>query len=144
MADKIFVNLPVKDLKKTTAFFAKLGFKFNPMFTDDNAACMVVGENMFAMLLAEKFFKGFLPGREICDAKKSTEVLVALSLESRKAVDEMLKSAVAAGGREYREKQDYGWMYGRAFQDLDGHIWEPFYMDMDAVPGEMKKKGQAK
>ncbi|HEX6561186.1 MAG TPA: VOC family protein [Nitrososphaera sp.] len=137
---KIFVNLPVKDLKKTMEFFGNLGFGFNPMFTDENAACMVISEDIYAMLLTEKFFKGFIPGREICDSRKSTEALVAVSLESRAKVDEMIKKAVAAGGSEYRETQDYGWMYGRAFQDINGHIWEPFYANMDALPEEMKNK----
>lgn len=135
---KIFVNLPVKDLEKTKAFFGKLGFAFNPMFTDENAACMVISDDNYAMLLTEKFFKNFIPDRAICDAK-STEALVALAFESRAKVDEIVQKAVAAGSSEYREKQDYGWMYGRAFQDIDGHIWEPFYMDMNAIPEEMKK-----
>lgn len=141
-ATKIFVNLPVKDLKKTMDFFGKLGFKFNPVFTDENAACLVISENIYAMLLVEKFFKNFIPDKEICDAKSSTEALVALSLASRKEVDELIKKVVAAGGSEYRQAQDYGWMYGRAFQDIDGHIWEIFYADMNAMPEEMKKKGQ--
>lgn len=138
MNTKLFVNLPVKDLEKTKDFFGKLGFSFNTMFTDENAACMVIGEDNYVMLLTEKFFKNFIPDREICDAK-STEALIALSLESRAQVDDMVKKAIAAGSSEYREKQDYGWMYGRAFKDINGHIWEPFYMDMNAVPKEMKK-----
>ncbi len=142
-ATKIFVNLPVKDLKKTMDFFSRLGFKFNPMFTDENAACVVISENIYAMLLVEKFFKGFIPGKEICDAKSSAEALIALSLKSRGEVDELIKKAVAAGGSEYRQAQDYGWMYGRAFQDIDGHIWEIFHADMSAIPEEMKNKGRA-
>lgn len=144
MAKQIFVNLPVKYLNKTIEFFTKLGFKFNPQFTDENATCMIIGENMFAMLLVEKFFKTFTPNKEICDAKKNTEVLVALSVESREKVDEMIKKAIGAGGREYRTAQDYGWMYGRAFEDINGHIWEVFYMDEKAMPEEMKKKGVRK
>jgi predicted lactoylglutathione lyase len=140
MNTKIFVNLPVKDLKKTMEFFGNLGFKFNPMFTDENAACMVISEDIYSMLLTEKFFKNFIPGREICDTGKSTETLIALSMESRAQVDEMIKKAVAAGGSEYREKQDYGWMYGRAFKDMNGHIWELAYMDMNSIPEEMKNK----
>lgn len=139
---QIFVNLPVKDLKKTMDFFGKLGFSFNPVFTDENAACMVISENIYAMLLVEKFFKSFIPEKEICDAKRSTEALVALSTGSRKEVDELVGKAVAAGGSEYRHAQDYGWMYGRAFQDIDGHIWEIFYANMDAMPKEMKNKGK--
>lgn len=133
MSTKVFVNLPVRDLEKTKEFFGKLGFTFNPMFTDENAACMVISEENYAMLLTEKFFKGFIPGREIC-GPKSTEVLVALELDSRAKVDEIVDKAVAAGGSEYRETQDYGWMYGRAFQDINGHIWEPFYADLNAMP----------
>jgi len=137
---KIFVNLPVSDLKKTMNFFSELGFKFNPMFTDENAACMVISEDIYVMLLVETFFKSFIPDKEICDAKTSAEAIVALSAKSRKEVDELIKKAVAAGGSEYRQAQDYGWMYGRAFQDINGHIWEIFYMDMNAIPEEMKKK----
>ena len=141
-ARKIFVNLPVKDLKKTMDFFSKLGFEFNPIFTDENAACLVISEDIYAMLLVEKFFKSFIPDKEICDAKSSTEALIALSTKTRQEVDELIKKAVAAGGSEYRQAQDYGWMYGRAFQDINGHIWELFYADMNALPEEMKKKGQ--
>jgi predicted lactoylglutathione lyase len=137
---KIFLNLPVKDLKKTMDFFSKLDFKFDAMFTDENAACMIIGENIYAMLLVEKFFKSFIPNKEICDAKSSTEVLIALSTKSRDEVDSLIKKAVDTGGSEYRERQDYGWMYGRAFQDIDGHIWEIMYADMNAIPEEMKKK----
>ncbi len=141
MSTQIFVNLPVKDLKKTIAFFTKLGFKFNPQFTDENATCMIIGDNIFAMLLVEKFFKTFIPDKDISDAKKNTEVLLALSIESRTKVDQMMANVIDAGGKEPRKPQDHGWMYGRAFEDLDGHIWEIFYMDMAAMPGEMKKKG---
>jgi len=139
MAKQIFVNLPVKDLDKSIEFFTKLGFKFNPQFTDENATCMIIGENMFAMLLVEKFFKTFTK-KEICDAKKSTEVLVALSVESRKKVDEMIKKAIEAGGTEPRAPQDHGWMYGRSFEDINGHVWEIFYMNESKMPKEMKKK----
>jgi predicted lactoylglutathione lyase len=139
---QIFVNLPVKDLKRTMDFFGKMGFSFNPVFTDENAACMVISENIYAMLLVEKFFQGFIPGREICDSRKSTEALVALSAASRQEVDELVRKVVAAGGSEYREAQDYGWMYGRAFQDLDGHIWEVFHANLDAMPEEMKNKAK--
>jgi uncharacterized protein len=139
---QIFVNLPVKDLNKTVDFFGKLGFKFNPMFTDENATCMVISKDIYAMLLVEKFFKSFIPDKEICDSKRSAEALVALSAGSRKEVDELVGKAVAAGGSEYRQTQDYGWMYGRAFQDINGHIWEIVYMNMDAMPKEMKNKAK--
>lgn len=139
MAKQIFVNLPVKDLNKTKEFFTKLGFGFNPKFTDENAVCMIIGENIFAMLLVEKFFQTFIK-KQIADAKKTTEVLTALAVDSREEVDEMVKNAISAGGKEPREPQDYGWMYGRAFEDLDGHIWEVFYMDESKMPQEMKNK----
>ena len=140
MNTKVFVNMSVKDLNRSKEFFGKLGFTFNPMFTDENAACMVISEENYAMLLTESFFKNFIPGREICDTGKNTETLVALGLESGAEVDEIIRNAVAAGGSEYREKQDYGWMYGRAFSDLDGHIWEAFYADLNAMPEAMKNK----
>ncbi len=117
MATKIFVNLPVKDLNKTIEFFTKLGFKFNPQFTDENATCMIVGEDIFVMLLVEKFFKTFTK-KEICDTSKKTEVIVALSVEGREKVDQMINRAIEAGGRESREPQDHGWMYGRSFEDI--------------------------
>jgi predicted lactoylglutathione lyase len=139
---KIFVNLPVSDLKKTMDFFGKLGFSFNPVFTDENAACLVISDDIYAMLLVEKFFKSFIPGKEICDSRRSTETLVSLTAGSRQEVDEMIRKAVAAGGSEYRQAQDYGWMYGRAFQDIDGHIWEVLHANLDAMPEEMKNKGQ--
>lgn len=133
MVKQIFVNLPVADLKKSVAFFTALGFTFDPNFTDDAATCMIIGENMFAMLLTNSAFTTFTP-KPICDAKKNTEVLVALNLENRAAVDEMVRQAVAAGGSTYKEPQDHGFMYAHGFQDLDGHIWEPFYMDPNAKP----------
>jgi uncharacterized protein len=132
MTTKIFVNLPVKDLNKTVEFFTKLGFKFNPQFTDENATCMIIGDDIFVMLLVEKFFKTFTKN-EICDTSKYTEVLLALSADSREKVDEMIKKAIESGGSEYREPQDHGWMYGRSFQDIDGHIWEIIYMDENAI-----------
>ncbi len=135
MLKQIFVNLPVEDLNKTVEFFTKLGFKFNPQFTDENATCMIISDNIFAMLLVEKFFKTFIK-KEICDAKKSTEVLLALSAGSRQEVDDIIKKAIAAGAKEPKEPQEYPWMYGRAFEDLDGHIWEVFYMDMEKFPSK--------
>lgn len=132
MATKIFVNLAVKDLKKSIAFFTRLGFKFNPQFTDETATCMIVGEDIFVMLLTEAKFKTFTP-KAICDARKATEVLVCLSSDSRAKVDEMVRNAVAAGGTTYNEPQDHGFMYGHGFQDLDGHIWELAFMDPSAI-----------
>jgi predicted lactoylglutathione lyase len=132
MATQLFVNLPVKDLNKSIEFFSKLGFTFNPQFTDESATCMIVAEDIFVMLLTEAKFRTFTP-KEICDATKSTEVLVCLSIESREKVDEMVRKAVAAGGKTYNEPQDHGFMYGHGFQDLDGHIWEIIFMEPSAI-----------
>jgi uncharacterized protein len=132
VATKIFVNLPIEDLPKTKDFFGKLGFKFNAQFTDDTGACMIVSEDAYVMLLTHPKFKEFAP-HAIADANQSTEVLVALSCESRAKVDEMVAKAVAAGGRIYSKPNDYGFMYGHGFQDLDGHVWEVFYMDPSSV-----------
>jgi uncharacterized protein len=137
MKTKIFVNLPVKDLNKAIAFFTKLDFKFNPQFTDENATCMIVGENIFVMLLVEKFFKTFTK-KEICDTSKNTEVIVALSADSREKVDQMMSKAIESGGSESRDPQDHGWMYGRSFEDIDGHIWEIIYMDESAIKNNEK------
>jgi uncharacterized protein len=132
MATKIFVNLPVKNLNKSIEFFSQLGFRFNQQFTDETATCMIVTDDIFAMLLTEEKFKTFTP-KEICDAKKYSEVLVALSYDSRSDVDDMVRKAIAAGGSTYNEPQDHGFMYAHGFQDLDGHIWEIFYMDPSFV-----------
>ena len=131
MARKMFVNLPVKDLKKSIGFFTKLGFTFNPQFSDETATCMIVSEDIFVMLLTHDKFKSFTP-KAICDATKSTEVLVCLSCESRENVDDMVRQAVDAGGTTYNQPQDHGFMYGHGFQDLDGHIWELIHMRSSA------------
>jgi uncharacterized protein len=110
------------------AFFKALGFTFNPQFTDDNAACMVISEHNYAMLLTHDFFKGFVT-KPVSDAHTSTEVLIALALDSKAAVDDMIAKAVSAGGKEPRRQQDHGFMFQRTFEDLDGHTWEPFWMD---------------
>lgn len=128
MARKIFVNLPVKDLQKSMAFFSSLGFTFNMQFTDETAACMVISENIYTMLLTEKKFKDFTPN-PICDAKKSTEALICLDTDSRADLEMMVKKAAAAGGTVYAKPQDHGFMYQHGFQDLDGHIWELVYME---------------
>ena len=134
MATKIFVNLPVKDLNQSMGFFSKLGYTFNPQFTDEKAACMVINDgSIYAMLITEPFFQTFTK-KEISDAKRSTEVLIALDADSRTQVDEMVKKAVEAGGSVYRDPEDHGWMYGHSFADLDGHQWEILYMDETAIP----------
>lgn len=135
MATKIFVNLPVKDLTRSIEFFTKLGFTFNPQFTDDKATCMIISENIFAMLLVEERFKDFTK-KQVCDAKENTEVLIALDADSREEVDEMVQKAVEAGGSIYKDPQDHGWMYGHSFADPDGHQWEILYMDESAIPQE--------
>jgi uncharacterized protein len=132
VATKIFVNLPVQKLDRSIDFFTKLGFTFNPQFTDETATCMIVSEDIFVMLLTHEKFQTFTP-KAICDATKSTEVLVCLSTESRKEVDEMVERAIAAGGTTYNQPQDHGFMYAHGFQDLDGHIWELAYMEPSAV-----------
>jgi predicted lactoylglutathione lyase len=132
MTTQIFVNLPVKDLERSKGFFATLGFTFNPQFTNEQAACMVVSDAIFVMLVVEKFFKTFTQ-KTVADATKTTEVLVCLSCESRAKVDELVKKAVAAGGMSPRAPQDHGFMYGHGFEDLDGHIWELMYMEPGGV-----------
>ncbi len=133
MATQIFVNLPVKDLDKSKKFFTDIGFTINPQFTDEKAACVVISEDIYAMILREEFFKTFIPNKEIADSTKSTEVLVALSADSKEKVNELADKALAAGASKLREPDDYGFMYSRSFQDPDGHIWEVVYMDMNAV-----------
>jgi uncharacterized protein len=132
MTRAIFVNLPVRDLKKSMDFFAKLGFTFNAQFTDETAACMTISEGIFVMLLTENKFKTFTP-KQICDANKSTEVLLCLSSASRDEINELVRKAVAAGGTTYKKPEDHGFMYGHGFQDLDGHIWELAFMEPSAT-----------
>ena len=127
---QIFVNLPVKDLKQSIAFFTQLGFGFDPRFTDDNATCLILGENHFAMLLRHEFFQTFTP-KKIADARTHAEALIALSLGSRHEVDEIVAKAVAAGGTPDVAK-DHGFMYEHGFQDPDGHNWGVFWMDIAA------------
>ncbi len=134
MARQIFVNLPVADLERAIAFFSALGFSFNAQWTDDSATCMVVGDNIFVMLLTRARFQGFTP-KPVADATATTEVLLCLALDSRAAVDAMVKQAVAAGGSTYNEPQDHGFMYGHGFADPDGHIWELIHL----VPAEEGK-----
>jgi uncharacterized protein len=134
MVTKIFVNLPVKDLKKTIDFFTHLGFTFNLQITDDKAACMIiVDSSIYAMLITEDYFKTFTK-KEIADATKTTEVLIALDTESKDAVEALVKKAIEAGGSIYADPQDYGWMYQHGFADPDGHQWEILYMDESKIP----------
>ncbi|MEO6166998.1 MAG: VOC family protein [Chitinophagales bacterium] len=133
MPSQIFVNLPVKDLNKSVDFFTKLGFTFNPQFTDENATCMIVGENNYVMLLVEPFFKSF-SRKEIPDAGKTAQVIVAISTDNRQNVKDMVSKAIEAGGKISLEPKDHGFMYQESFEDLDGHLWEVFYMDESAIP----------
>jgi uncharacterized protein len=132
---KVFVNLAVRDLKKSMEFFSKLGFTFNKQFTDDNAACMVLSSEGYVMLLGEPFFKSFTK-REICDTTRQNEALLALSCESRAEVDEMVKTAVANGATHAMDPQDHGFMYAWSFYDIDGHHWEVLWMDPAAIQSE--------
>lgn len=129
---KLFVNLPVKDLEKSKAFFGKLGFAFNPKFTDQNAACVVVGEDLFAMLLVESYFKTFTT-KDIADTSKTTELLLGFSVQSKAQVDEIVDEALKSGGKPFNGTKDYGFMYNRSFQDPDGHLWEVIWLDPNAT-----------
>ena len=119
-------------VKKSIDFFTTLGFSFNPKFSDEHTTCMIIAENIFAMLVTEQRFKDFTK-KEICNAHKNTEVLIAIDVDNREKVDEMVKNAVGAGGTIYMEPQDQGSMYGHSFADLDGHQWEIMYMDENEI-----------
>lgn len=134
MTTKVFINLPVKDLEKSKSFFQGLGYSFNPQFSDENAACMVISDTIFAMLLVESYFQTFT-NKEICDATKSTEVLIALDASSKAEVQEMVSKAEKLGAVIYKEPADHGWMYQHSFADLDGHQWEFAYLDETQLPG---------
>jgi uncharacterized protein len=127
MHKQIFVNLPIADMAKSKAFFTALGYSFDPNFTNDQGASLVLGENLYAMLLVREFFATFID-KPIADAHKSTEVLVCVSCDSREQVDSLVAKAIAAGGKAPRKPQDHGFMYGHGFEDLDGHIWELVHM----------------
>ena len=132
MTTQIFVNLAVKDLDKSKVFFAHLGYTFNPQFTDENAACLIISDNIYAMLHTEPFFKNFTK-KEIANAHKSTEVLVCLSCENRGQVDDIVRKAIEAGGKILAAPQDHGFMYSHGFEDLDGHQWEYMFMESSYV-----------
>ena len=136
MLREIFVNLPIKDMARSQAFFKALGLRFNPQFTNEQGACLEIAPNIYAMLLIEPFFQGFtkLP---IADARKTTEVLIALSCDSRAEVDELVAKAVAAGATTPNAPVDHGFMFQHGFADLDGHQWEVFWMDMTKAPAQM-------
>ncbi|GGH63170.1 hypothetical protein HNQ91_002586 [Filimonas zeae] len=133
MATQIFVNLPVKDLNRSKAFFTQLGYTFNQQFTDEKAACMIVSDTIYVMLLIESFFQTFTK-KEIADARKTVECSIALSAGSKEAVNEMVDKAVAAGATIPNDASDYGFMYQHSFDDLDGHHWEYIWMDPNGAP----------
>jgi len=133
MSRQIYVNLPIKNMERSKAFFGALGFSFNPQFTNEQGACMVITETIYVMLLVEPFFQTFTK-KQIADAGKTTEVLICLSCASRAEVDELVRKAIAASASTPNAPQDHGFMYGHGFQDLDGHIWELMYMDPNAAP----------
>ncbi|MBD8524027.1 MULTISPECIES: VOC family protein [Lysinibacillus] len=131
----IFINLPVKNVKKSTSFFQELGFEFNQQFSDETTSSMIISENIFALLMVEDRFKGF-SNKEIPDTSVSAEAILCLSAENREQVDQLVNKALASGGKPYSDPQDHGFMYGWGFQDLDGHIWEVVYMDEHAINQE--------
>ncbi|KAB1985215.1 MULTISPECIES: VOC family protein [Streptomyces] len=130
----IFVNLPVSDVAASRQFFTELGYTINPQFSTDDCACVVISDTIVAMLLSRQRYADFTK-KEIADATRTSEVLLCLSAESREKVDELVDAAIAAGGSGTGEAQDQGFMYGRAFDDLDGHTWEVMWMDPAAVQG---------
>ncbi|HEX2061209.1 MAG TPA: VOC family protein [Thermoanaerobaculia bacterium] len=132
MSREIYVNLSVRDLEKSKEFFSGLGFTFNPQFTDDKAACMVINDKAYVVLLTDQFFRGFTKN-EPCDTSRATEALLAVSCSSRAEVDQMVRKAIDAGGRHAMDAMDHGFMYGWSFYDLDGHHWEVMWMDPAAV-----------
>ncbi len=136
MKTQIFVNFSTKDLERAKTFFQAIWFTLNKQFTDDKAASVVINDSIYCMVISEEFFNTFIPGKTIADSSKSVETLLALSAESKEEVDAFMKRVLDAGGTEYREPFDHGFMYGRAFQDPDMHIWEIFWMDPAHVQKE--------
>lgn len=132
-ARQLFVNLPVRDVERTVDFFEALGFSFDPRFTDERGACVVLGENMRAMLLAEPFFRSFIAGKDTCDTRIGAEALTCIALGSRDEVDAIVSRALAAGARIPNPPQDHGFMYAHGFEDLDGHFWEFIHMQSEAA-----------
>jgi predicted lactoylglutathione lyase len=136
MPTQIFINMQVNDLAKSKAFFEALGYSFNAQFSSDDVAALVISDTIYAMLHTPTSMLRFLPtGKTAADATKHTEVLLAISLESKDAVNGIFEKAIAAGATECRPTQDHGFMFGRSFNDLDGHIWEVYWMDLSLIPG---------
>jgi len=136
MTKNMYLNLAVKDLQKSKAFFTALGFSFNKQFTNNDGACLVLGQNIYAMLLTEKFFKTFT-AKQLAETGKTVECIICIDAESREAVDEIVKKAFEAGAGKHNDVQDHGWMYANGFEDLDGHLWEIAYMDANAAPQQV-------
>lgn len=143
VAGKVFVSLPVKDLQRSRAFFRTLGFAAEPGFSGETAVCMKLGKDTYAMLATEEYFATFVPGREIADARRNAQVVVAFCVGSREEVDALADKASSAGGAEYREPMDLGWMYGRAFVDPDGHVWEVLHLDERRMPDDANTSGES-
>jgi Predicted lactoylglutathione lyase len=140
---QIYVNLHVKDVKRSMAFFTGLGFEFDLRFTDEKqAACLVIGENIYVMLLQEEYLKTFTK-REVVDTEKYAQLTIALAADSREKVDEIVNKAVSLGGKLYTDPMDHGFMYQWGFQDPDGHVWEIGYMDMSVFEAQGQEQGQA-
>ncbi|MNI55642.1 Glyoxalase-like domain protein [compost metagenome] len=131
-AGQLFVNLPVTNLQKSIDFFTALGFEFNPQFTDENATCMIINQNTYAMLLTREYFNTFT-SKKVIDTAEHTEVIIAISASSKTQVDELVQKALGAGGKPFNDPVDHGFMYNWSFQDPDGHLWEVMYMDESAV-----------
>ncbi|HLP72899.1 MAG TPA: VOC family protein [Bacteroidales bacterium] len=132
MGKKIFINLPVKDLKRTASFFSRLGYSFNPQFSDEKAKCMIISDDIYVMLLTEPFFTSFT-GKDVPDTKTSSEVILSLQADSREGVDTYLERCISGGAKDLTKPQTMDFMYTRSFEDPDGHIWEVFWMDMAKV-----------
>jgi uncharacterized protein len=138
MANELYINLPVDNLENTKEFYSNLGFSFEPQFTNENGAALILGENIYVMLLTKDFFKTFAVDKQIINPKINIQVLNAFSVNSRDEVDEMIEKAIKSGGKEFRQTIDHEWMYGRAFEDIDGHVWEVMHMDISKMPLEKK------
>lgn len=136
MATKIFINLPVRDLNASVNFFTRLGFRFNPQFTNESGTGMIISDDIYVMLLAETFFQTFIPTKSVADARQATGAIYCISVDSRAEVDRLADAALAAGGQSVPQdpKNEMEFMYDRNFQDLDGHLWNVMYMDLAAVP----------
>jgi predicted lactoylglutathione lyase len=134
MTQQMFINLAISDVARTRAFFGALGYSFNEQFSNENALCMPINENAFVMMLQHEMFAGFID-KTIIDAKTNVEVLVSLGFDSAEAVKEFSEKAFALGARNYKEPMDMGFMYSWGFEDLDGHIWEAFWMNPNHVQG---------